>query len=113
MNKDVQCQRRKDGNKGHSYILWLGDVTSGALLFDDGTRVEENYKWHRINGQIHHWSEPHEGTKYSIIIYKGSGKTRKADLIHTRRHAPAAQCEDWFLFLTYLLNVENYLTFNR
>ena len=61
--------------------MWLGDFTGGALLFDDGTRIEEKYQWHKINGQIHHWNEPHEGNKYSIIIYKGNGQKKKTDLI--------------------------------
>ncbi len=82
INRNAQCKRHKDANKGHSYILWLGDFTGGALLFDDGTRIEEKYQWHKINGQIHHWNEPHEGTKYSIIIYKGNGRTKKVDLIN-------------------------------
>ncbi len=81
INRNVQCERHKDGNKGHSYIVWLGDFTGGALLFDDGTRIEEKYKWHKINGQIHHWNEPHEGAKYSIIIYKGNGQKKKTELI--------------------------------
>ena len=81
INRNVQCERHKDGNKGHSYILWLGDFTGGALLFDDGTRIEDKYKWHKINGQIHHWNEPHDGTKYSVIIYKGNGQKKKTELI--------------------------------
>ena len=87
LNKDVQCQRHKDGNKGHSYIVWLGDFTGGALLFDDGTRITDKYKWHLINGQIHHWNEPHEGTKFSIIIYQGV-RRRKSDIIQVKRRAP-------------------------
>ena len=62
ISRNAQRERRKDGNKGHSYVLWLGDFTGGALLFDDGTRLEEKYTWHKINGQIHHWDELHEGT---------------------------------------------------
>ncbi len=84
INRNVQCTRHKDGNTGHSYILWLGDFTGGALLFDDGARIEEKYKWHKIDGQIHHWNEPHENTKYSVIIYRGSEKKKKSDLIHAR-----------------------------
>ena len=77
INRNAQCKRHKDGNKGYSYMLWLGDFKGGALLFDDGARVDEKYIWHKINGQIHHWNEPHEGTKYSIIIYKGNGQKKK------------------------------------
>jgi hypothetical protein len=76
--------RHTDGNKEHSYILWLGDFTGGALLFDDGTRLEEKYKWHKINGQVHHWNEPHEGTKYGIVLYRSRGAKSKAELIHKR-----------------------------
>ena len=82
VNRNVQCERHKDGNEGHFYILWLGGFTGGALLCDDGTRIEEKYKWHKIIGQIHHWNEPHDGTKYSIIIYKGNGQKKNTDLIN-------------------------------
>ncbi len=37
------------------------------------------YKWHKIDGQIHHWNEPRENTKYS-----GSDKKKKPDLSHAR-----------------------------
>ncbi len=84
INRNVQCKRHKDGNKGHSYILWLGDFTGGALLFDDGTKVEEKHQWHRISGQIYHWNEPRDGTKYSIIIYTGNGRPKKTELISQR-----------------------------
>ncbi len=94
INRNVQCERHKDGNKGHSYILWLGDFTGGALLFDDGTRIEEKYKWHKINGQIYHWNEPHEGSKYSIIIYKGNGQTKKTDLIKKLKRQAMANTID-------------------
>ena len=94
INRNVQCKRHKDGNKGHSYILWLGDFTGGALLFDDGTRLEEKYKWHKINGQIHHWNEPHEGTKYSIIIYKGNGQKKKTDLVNKLKKQAMANTLD-------------------
>ena len=90
LNKDVQCQRHKDGSKGHSYTLWLGGLTGGALLFDDGTRIDQQHTWHQINGQIHHWNEPHEGAKYSIIIYMGSDKRRKSGIIQVKRRNPTS-----------------------
>ena len=32
LNADLVCKRHKDhGSKEHSYILWLGDFTGGAL----------------------------------------------------------------------------------
>ena len=41
LNKNLTCKSHKDGNDGHSWILWLGDFTGGALLFDDGTKIEQ------------------------------------------------------------------------
>ena len=41
VNQDVVCQRHKDGNSGHSWMLWLGDYTSGGQLhFDDGAVID-------------------------------------------------------------------------
>ena len=77
LNKNVQCKRHKDKNKEHSWIIWLGDFTGGALCFDDGTRLEEQYKWHKVDGQIPHWNEPHEGTKYGIVLYRSGAKKTK------------------------------------
>jgi hypothetical protein len=91
LNRNVKCERHKDGNRGHSYILWLGDFTGGALVFDDGTRIEEKYTWHKINGQIPHWNEEHEGTKYSIIIYQGASDIKKSDRIIARRRTVLAE----------------------
>ena len=87
LNKDVTCQRHRDhANKEHSWILWLGDFTGGALLFDDGTRVEGKGVWHKINGHIHHWNEPHEGTKYGMVLYR---RTRLPK--YNRLHAALAR----------------------
>ena len=79
LNKNVTCKRHRDGNDGHSYILWLGDYTGGALLFDDGTKLTEKYVWHKINGQNYHWNEPHEGLKYGIVLYKQKAKHSKQE----------------------------------
>jgi len=84
LNRNVQCERHKDGNDGLSWIIWLGDFTGGALVFDDGTRIEEKYKWHQIDGRQYHWNEPHEGTKYAIIVYRCS-KRSKSSCIRERR----------------------------
>ena len=77
LNKNVCCKRHRDGNDGHSYILWLGDYTGGALLFDDGTKLTEKFVWHKINGQNYHWNEPHEGLKYGVVLYKQKAKHTK------------------------------------
>jgi hypothetical protein len=80
LNRNVQCERHRDGNDGLSWIIWLGDFTGGALVFDDGTRIEEKYKWHQIDGRQYHWNEPHEGTKYAIIVYKSSSRSKSSRL---------------------------------
>ena len=38
VNKDVVAQRHRDGNAGHSWLLWLGDFTAGELNLVYGTR---------------------------------------------------------------------------
>ena len=86
LNRNVQCKKHKDGgNRDHSYVLFLGDFTGGALLSEDGTRIEEKYKWHKINGSIPHWNEPHDGTKYSIILYRSKPFIAKTHIINKRR----------------------------
>jgi hypothetical protein len=74
-------------------VLFLGDFTGGALLFEDGTRLEEKYKWHKINGNIPHWNEPHEGTKYSIILYRSKPFVAKTHIINKRIKARKADAE--------------------
>ena len=69
LNHNVQCKRHRDSsNKEHSWIIFLGDFTGGALCFDDGVRIDEQYRWHKINGHVYHWNEPHEGDKFSIVL---------------------------------------------
>ena len=95
LNKDLVCKRHRDhANKEHSWILWLGDFTGGALNFDDGTKVEGKGVWHKISGHIHHWNDPHEGSKYSIVLYRRTRTTksnRLADAGRARRAAAKAQ----------------------
>ena len=85
LNKDLTCKRHRDGNKEHSWILWLGDFTGGALHFEDGAKIEEKYKWHRINGQTPHWNDPHEGTKYAIVLYRSTRAPKCNNLYMARR----------------------------
>ena len=78
LNKDSVCKRhRGHAKKEHSWILWLGDFTGGALLFDDGNKIEGKREWHKINGHIHHWSDltmgPH--TPSSSIGAQGNERT--------------------------------------
>ncbi len=73
------CKRYKNhGKKEHSWIKWLGDFTGGAFNFDDGAKVKGKREWHKINGHIHHWNDPHEGTKHSIVLYRGTRQQKTA-----------------------------------
>ena len=78
----MRCERHRDGNDGVSWIVWLGDCTGGARVFGDGRGVEEKYTWHAIDGQIPHWNEPREGTKYSISIYQSESDKKKTNNIN-------------------------------
>ena len=81
LNKDLACKRHKDhANKEHSCILWLGDFTGGTLNFEDGTKVESKGAWHKTDGHIHHWNDPHVGTKYSIVLYRGTRRAKTKSL---------------------------------
>jgi len=93
VNRNVKCERHRDGNDGLSWIIWLGDFTGGALVFDDGTRIEEKYTWHHIDGRVYHWNEPHEGTKYSIILYHSNKKTKASRMLEKRRLLRAQRAE--------------------
>ena len=56
LNKDLVCKRHRDhANKEHSWILWLGDFTGGALNLDDGTKVRKQV--------LHRVVQGHEETK--------------------------------------------------
>ncbi len=60
----------------------MEDYVGGALLFDDGTRLEEETrKWHKINGRIPHWNEPHTGNTYAVVLQKRAINHTKQQLI--------------------------------
>ena len=87
VNQDVVCQRHRDGNTGHSWMLWLGDYTQGGQLhFDDGTVIDGKRLWHRFDGQQHHWNTPHEGgVKYSVILYRSSRPSKSETMLRSRK----------------------------
>ena len=86
LNKDLVCKRHRDhANKEHSWIMWLGHFCGGDLHFDDGTRIRGQREWHKINGHIHHWNGPHEGTTYSIVLYRCTMAPKTNRLLEARR----------------------------
>jgi len=77
VNKNIKCEPHVDKNNiGNSWILFLGDFTGGALCFADSRCISERGKWHEFDGKIQHWNDPHEGTKFSIILYTRLCTTR-------------------------------------
>ncbi len=69
--------------------MWLGDFTGGELNFDDGDEVEGERERRKINGHIHHWNDPHEGTQYSIVRCRGAKKRKSRTQIEGKR----AKCD--------------------
>ncbi len=63
----------------------LRGFTGGALNFDDGAKVEGKREWHKIDGHIHHWSDPREGSKYSIVLDRGTRKQKNGALVEAKR----------------------------
>ena len=93
LNKDLVCKRHRDhANKEHSWIMWLGHFCGGDLHFDDGKRIRGQREWHKINGHIPHWNDPHQRTKYSIVLYRGTRKPKTNGLLKAKQ-AKKAQRE--------------------
>lgn len=73
VNKDLVCQKHKDGgNSGSSLIIGLGDYEGGNLFLDgvkhsikDNPIIFEGWKQEHWNDEIT------SGTKYSMIYYVG------------------------------------------
>ena len=86
INKNVTCARHVDKyNDGHSWILMLGDFEGGSLVFDDGRRIEGVGKWHKFDGHVPHYNEPHIGDKYSIVLYKPTRESCAAQIARRRK----------------------------
>jgi hypothetical protein len=92
LNKDVVAKRHRGGNKGHSWMIWLGDYEGGGELhFDDGRIICGKGQWHKFEGQVPHWNVPHYGgTKFSVILFRSSGPS-KASRLTAKRHLLAEQ----------------------
>ena len=72
-NRNVVCAPHVDRNNSeYSWIIFLGTFEGGALLFEDGQRIEKPYERHRIRAsELLHWNEPiTSGTKFSVILYR-------------------------------------------
>ncbi len=55
------------------------------MNFDDGFKIEGNGVWPKINGHIHHWNDAHEGSKYSMVLYRHTRKPKNNKLLEAKR----------------------------
>jgi hypothetical protein len=75
INNNHAAARHVDkNNKGHSYIIGLGNYTGGELVFTDkksphyGTHSIKN-KWLKFTGDTEHYVKPFKGTQYTLVYY--------------------------------------------
>lgn len=74
INKNFQTLPHKDTNNiNDSVIFSVGDFTGGELGLETEGLVDIRGKPFRFNGsKITHWTEPFEGTRYSLIYFKNN-----------------------------------------
>ncbi len=85
LNKVLVCNRHRDrAKKEHFWILCPGDCSGGTFTFDDGTKVKGKKEWHKIGGHIHHWNDPHEGTKYSTVLCRHTRNPNNNRLVEAK-----------------------------
>ncbi len=76
LNKDLVFKRHRDhATKEHPWIMWIVDFAGGALNFDDGAKIEGKREWH----------DPHEVTKYSIVLYRGTRNPKNSRAVEAKR----------------------------
>ena len=97
LNRNTVCQPHRDKkNVGQSAIMFLGDFEGGALLLEDGRRIEERGVWHGYDGtRLLHWNEEVTGgTKFSVIAHNNTTRPLAYPYKKRREQQDAAQsCE--------------------
>ena len=75
INKNHAAAKHVDkSNKGHSWIIGLGNYTGGELVFTDkkspyyGTHNIKN-KWLKFVGDTEHYVKPFKGERYTLVYY--------------------------------------------
>ena len=75
INKNHAAAKHVDiSNKGHSWIIGLGNYTGGELIFTDkkspyyGTHNIKN-KWFKFVGDTEHYVKPFKGERYTLVYY--------------------------------------------
>ena len=75
INKNHAAAKHVDkNNRGHSYIIGLGNYTGGELVFAD--KKSPNYgvhniknRWLKFEGDTEHYVKPFKGTRYTLVYY--------------------------------------------
>ena len=75
INKNHAAAKHIDqNNKGHSWIIGLGNYTGGELVFTDksspyyGTHNIKN-RWFKFVGDTEHYVKPFKGERYTMVYY--------------------------------------------
>ena len=74
INKNLTCPKHRDSkNTGSTLIVSFGDYTGGLLGIEteNGDEfIDIHEKPYFFNGKTTtHWTEPFEGTRYSVMLY--------------------------------------------
>ena len=82
VNKNIQCEPHVDkNNMGPSYIIGLGNYDGGDLVIE-GKEISIKNKWVQFDGRKAHWTNPFNGTRYSIIYFTHTFKPPLYSLIN-------------------------------
>jgi len=69
VNKNILCLPHVDKNNvGPSYAIALGDFDGGKLAIQ-GKQYDIKNRWKMFDGRLGHWTNPFEGTRYSLIYF--------------------------------------------
>ena len=77
INKDLQCDKHKDGsNVGPSTLISIGDFVGGEICIQENENSENyivcsaKYQGIQFDGsKLTHFNLPHTGTKYSLVFF--------------------------------------------
>ena len=62
----------------------------------DGTKIEGQMYLFKIDGQNHHWNDPHEGgAKYSIVLFRSGKKPKTKTLNEARKRKIEREKVEW------------------
>ena len=85
VNRNVQCHPHRDRYQLENHVMLLGDFTGGELCCGS-LRTNQKGVWHRFDPRETHWTEPFEGTRYSLVLYhKPAWQLKQYEAYRTRK----------------------------